>query len=232
MTFPHPLRGTCIDGCRLYGFCHCGCRGPANISEQSHRAQGRIRGEPRVFIHGHSLRVFGRPTPPGAWQTNGVSIEQVLPMLRWLVKRHGSQRAAAAALGITEGAISYMLSQTVRRVRPSTAKAIVREVRRVGRGLDPHKTFEATEPPRDPLLRERRRIPRLRPGGPRDIDASSLLGEVLGRFGGTKPAARVWADLSGRSLEACERAILRARVSGLVSPGMHDELNRLLKDAA
>ena len=51
-----------------YGYCHCGCGQKTIPWEVSNRPRGRIRGEPRRFIHGHNTLVANpnpaKPLPP------------------------------------------------------------------------------------------------------------------------------------------------------------------------
>lgn len=37
-----------------YGYCHCGCGQQTKPWEKSNRGTGRVRGEPRRYLHGHN----------------------------------------------------------------------------------------------------------------------------------------------------------------------------------
>lgn len=39
-----------------YGYCHCGCGQKTKIVEETNRAKGWIKGEPKRFINGHNAR--------------------------------------------------------------------------------------------------------------------------------------------------------------------------------
>lgn len=44
-----------------YGYCHCGCGQKTNIATVTVRKYGWIRGEPKRYIHGHSLHLNRKP---------------------------------------------------------------------------------------------------------------------------------------------------------------------------
>ncbi len=47
-----------------YGTCHCGCGQKTNISKETDKRRGAIRGEPRKFVAGHQGRTFTDRSSP------------------------------------------------------------------------------------------------------------------------------------------------------------------------
>ena len=78
----HPLRGTCVPGCEMYGVCHCGCGKQTQRSRYSHTQTSRVRGQPSVFVVGH----FIQPRFPA---------DPVLPFLGTWDERSFGERWAA-----------------------------------------------------------------------------------------------------------------------------------------
>jgi hypothetical protein len=126
-AFLHPSRGTCVSGCRSYGWCHCGCGRRPKRSGVTYALGGRIKGRPYVFVSGHQARVL-HPRA-GAWSSRGVPVERVRPLLFWLRDQHGSMRIVALLLRMPEATIhGYAYNQKRKRVPPHAAHAIVQLV--------------------------------------------------------------------------------------------------------
>lgn len=125
----HPMRGTCVPGCEMYGACHCGCGGRPGVASCSRRRESAVGGRPRLFLAGHNRRVG----PGYACSKTGVPLAHVLPDLRALVAIRFGVKGAAAASGLSPTGLGKMLRGEVRRVRFGNAVKISRALR--DRGL-------------------------------------------------------------------------------------------------
>lgn len=160
MTWPHPGRGTCVPGCPLWGRCHCGCGSTTSLAAQS-RLNGRgeaVRGRPLIWVHGHATR-WRRAGGGPPWSRRGVPAGRVRPLVEFLVRLYGTQRAVAQLAGVSEASISLLRRGRGGRVTPSVARRIVGLVLISRRPRDPVATFEVEGPPRLPTLRERLSTP-------------------------------------------------------------------------
>jgi len=123
-SFPHLPRGSCVPGCPRYGRCHCGCEGRPKLSSVTFASNGRVAGQPYVFISGHYLGVV-HPRA-GAWSQHGVPVERIRPVIFWLRGRYGSIRAVAELVGIPESTVRGYVYNTKRKyVPPDAARRIV-----------------------------------------------------------------------------------------------------------
>lgn len=139
MTFPHPLRGTCVPECESYGFCHCGCGRRTRLSGYTHYDKDRVKGFPSVYWPSHNID----PTQVvGCWGSRGIPVERVQPLARWLVKKYGWE-----VPGIPESTIAGILcpSSKGRRVSPNTARRVVELVEFHRRARDPWAFTEEEE---------------------------------------------------------------------------------------
>ena len=79
-------RGTCIEECPMYGRCHCECGRATTISSTRNSRVGYFVGHPYIHANGHRAN----PHSPGYWQTSGIPIERVRPLVTWLVQECGA----------------------------------------------------------------------------------------------------------------------------------------------
>jgi hypothetical protein len=84
----------------------------------------RHAGHPFTFVPGHQLRVV-HPRA-GMWSKQGVPVERVRPLIRWLRVQHGSVRAVAEMLNMPESTLrGYLYNAKRKRVPPEAAQRIV-----------------------------------------------------------------------------------------------------------
>jgi len=84
----------------------------------------RHAGHPFTFVPGHQLRVV-HPRA-GMWSKQGVPVERVRPLIRWLRLQHGSVRGVAELLQMPESTLrGYLYNAKRKRVPPEAAKRIV-----------------------------------------------------------------------------------------------------------
>jgi len=102
-TFDHPSHGTCVPECSSYGTCHCGCGATPKRSAVTSVPWNRHAGHPFTFVPGHQLRVV-HPRA-GMWSKQGVPVERVRPLIRWLRLQHGSVRIVAEMLNMPESTL-------------------------------------------------------------------------------------------------------------------------------
>ncbi len=123
-TFDHPSHGTCVPDCPSYGTCHCGCGATPKRSAVTSVPWNRHAGHPFTFVPGHQLRVV-HPRA-GMWSKQGVPVERVRPLIRWLRMQHGSVRAVAELLQMPESTLrGYLYNAKRKRVPPEAAQRIV-----------------------------------------------------------------------------------------------------------
>jgi hypothetical protein len=123
-TFAHPSHGTCVPECPSYGRCHCGCEAAPKLSAVTSVPWNRHAGHPFTFVPGHQLRVV-HPRA-GMWSKQGVPVERVRPLIRWLRVQHGSVRAVAELLDMPESTLrGYLYNAKRKRVPPEAAQRIV-----------------------------------------------------------------------------------------------------------
>ena len=116
-TFDHPSHGTCVPDCPSYGTCHCGCGATPKRSAVTSVPWNRHAGHPFTFVPGHQLRVV-HPRA-GMWSKQGVPVERVRPLIRWLRMQHGSVRAVAELLQMPESTLrGYLYNAKRKRVPP------------------------------------------------------------------------------------------------------------------
>lgn len=127
----------------MWGTCHCGCGMKTTVADVTSTLHGVTKGRPRVWVWGHSVRVYGAPKSPGSWHTHGTPAEQVRPLVEWLVARYGSQRQAARIVGVNISWPSYLLRGDISRVSPRVAEAVVAAVlAHRPRSQDPYRWHE------------------------------------------------------------------------------------------
>lgn len=65
-----------------YGYCHCGCGQPTRIATETSRGDGRIKGQPMRFIHGHNAqgntaerfwKKVNKRSPDDCWEWTGAA---------------------------------------------------------------------------------------------------------------------------------------------------------------
>lgn len=131
-TFDHPLRGTCVAGCPMFGQCHCGCGRKTTVATVKSTKYRLTRGRPRVWRSGHN------PKPAemlrhAAFAANMsrrakfLPRERLYPLAAWLVARYGSLRHAAHVVGIpttTLGQIYWPKAGRARFTRETAQKLI------------------------------------------------------------------------------------------------------------
>lgn len=66
----HPNRGTCVPDCGFYGKCHCGCGEPTSIASYNRSEDGRVKGEPMIWLKGHHKREL-----PSEWSKRERNLE-------------------------------------------------------------------------------------------------------------------------------------------------------------
>jgi hypothetical protein len=121
--YDHPPGGTCVPDCRLYALCHCGCGEHPRRSSKTVKDAGRVQGRPYTFRSGHQARVL--LYHGGGWSKQGVAVERVRPLLRWLHERHGTWDEVATLLRMKESTIKgYANNARRRRVPPEAARRI------------------------------------------------------------------------------------------------------------
>lgn len=172
--WPHPGRGTCVPGCPLWGLCHCGCGVPTSLAGQS-RLDGRgeaIRGRPLVWVHGHAAR-WRRAGGGIPWSRRGIPAQRLRPLVEFLVRTYGTQRATAQLAGVSEASVSLLLRGRTHRVSPPLARRIVDLVLVSRRPRDPVATFELAEPRRLATVREREVASAPRPSRRAPVSASA-----------------------------------------------------------
>ena len=209
----------------MYGFCHDGCGGRPKISPHNHTAQRQTKGQPNCFLKGHN-----RHRVIGAWAKNGVPIDKVRPVAKWLIQIYGTAELEALT-GISRGTIQSIAYTTGRkRCHPDFARRLHELVKISQRSRDPWRWSEGENPPRLALGRERTVIKRFRPGrsGAPLAKTVEVVDALMKRFGGVEQVAREWAMLTGRDHTSCARSLTRVRAGRAVSYGRLAELTEVL----
>ncbi len=124
--FKHPLHGTCVPGCPLYGLCHCGCGEHTRINPKTYSVYGVVAHRPSVFRQNHNprqtqhLKVGGKGTIP---------VSRVFRLLDFLQQEHrvDSSKALSLRLGLGEGVV-LKIRTTQKHVTRATASRIVAAV--------------------------------------------------------------------------------------------------------
>ena len=117
MTLAHPLRGTCVPACELYGWCHCLCGRRTSSSDRSNRAEGATFGQPRVYVRDHHKR-----SPKNS--RAGMPVRAILGDLRTLISLHGTHRRVATLLNHSPSWVSKVMNGHVRHIPLSVAQQI------------------------------------------------------------------------------------------------------------
>jgi len=123
----HPMKGTCLPDCELWGVCHDGCGRPTPVIDKQ-RAVEFVRGHHTAYLPGHNPATRAntqRPHPK--WSRSGIDQARLLPLLDLLRRHHGSDRAVCRAMGKHHTFVSHIRHQRVK-CDPVTARFIVSAV--------------------------------------------------------------------------------------------------------
>ena len=116
MTFAHPLRGTCVPGCRLYGLCHCGCGRRTTLVAAAHKRKAAELGLPRVFVNNHHA--------PPKYSRSGIPAGLIRADLEEAIRQFGTGHRVGELIGRSDAWISHVRKGRIRRVHLAFAHRI------------------------------------------------------------------------------------------------------------